>query len=629
MAPDDGSPAPKGSDPAPGRRRAWIAGAAALVAVAGAVWLRERAGGDAGEGAPAATGRASRVGFEDVAPEAGITFRMRFLPDEQGAKFKINLYDHGCGVAIADYDGDGDDDVYFTNQLGANALYRNDGNGRFTDVTKSAGGLGLDDRVCAAASFADVDDDGDQDLYVTSTRGGNVFFRNRGDGTFVDETASAGLTLVAHSQLPVFFDADGDGELDLLVTNTAKWTTEQFDPKARYYAGPLTLFEALDAPIEENRFYRGRGDGTFADATAESGLGGYGWSGDAAVFDSDEDGDLDVVVENMFGRTELFQNDGKGRFRPVLRETLGKTSYGAIGAKAFDYDGDGRLDVVMTDMHSDMWMLPDVSPASIDPARKYASVLGPLTEADIAADPKLEEFRRRLSYRPADVLFGNVLLRNLGGGRFEETSGPAGLETFWPWGVATGDFDGDGDEDVFIPSGMGYPFPFWPSTLLMNDGAGRFTNRGAEAGIETPRGGRYLDEKIGGRPASKSSRSAATADLDGDGRLDLVVSNFNDRPYVYMNRWKPRNWVELRLRGTTSNRDAIGAFVTLRAGGRTLVRQVQAAGGYLAQSSKTLHFGLGAAASIDGCEIRWPGGIVQTLDHLEPNRLHDVREPPK
>ena len=628
MTPEASTP-PNAPGRPSGRRARLIATSVIVATLATVLYVVMRSKNETGPSAPdkpvASTG--SDVGFADVAPDVGITFRMRFLEREQGEKFKINLYDHGCGVAIADYDGDGDDDVYFTNQLGPNALYRNDGHGHFTDVTRSAGGLGLDDRICVSASFGDVDNDGDQDLYVTSTRGGNAFFRNQGDGTFEEETAAAGLTLVAHSEQPTFFDADGDGKLDLLVTNTAKWTTGEFDPVARYYVGQRTLFEMMDDPIEENLFYRGRGDGTFVDATAESGLQGFGWSGDAAVFDADDDGDLDVLIANMFGKTELFRNDGKGRFVPALRQTLGKMSWGAMGVKAIDFDGDGRLDVFMTDMHSDMWMFPNFNPASANHARRYDSPLGSFSAADIAADAALTEFRSRLKYRPEEMVFGNTLFHNLGGGRFDEVSQAAGAETLWPWGVAVGDFDGDGDADAFIPSGMGFPYTFCPSAFLENDGTGRFANRAAEAGVEVPRGGKFLDERIGGRVAAKSSRSVAAADLDGDGRLDLVVSNFNDRPYVYMNRWKPRNWVELRLKGTTSNRDAIGALVTLEAGGRKIVRQVDAAGGYLAQSSKTLHFGLASATSIDRCEIRWPSGIVQRLEGLAPNCRHDVIEP--
>src|SRR5579871_402266 len=162
-------------------------------------------------------------GFSELARESGITFRMAFLPGEQGEHFKSNLYDHGCGVAVGDYDGDGYDDIYFCNQLGANALYKNRGDGTFADVTREAG-VELGDRICVAATFADFDNDGHQDLYVTSTRGGNVLFHNLGNGKFKDITKEAGLTCIAHSQTAVFFDYDNDGYLDLFVTNTAEWT---------------------------------------------------------------------------------------------------------------------------------------------------------------------------------------------------------------------------------------------------------------------------------------------------------------------------------------------------------------------------------------------------------------------
>jgi hypothetical protein len=216
---------------------------------------------------------------------------MRFLPNEQGRHFKINLYDHGCGVAVGDYNGDGRDDIYFVNQLGPNALYRNNGDGTFTDVTQAAG-VALGDRVCVGAVFADYDNDGHQDLFVTSTRGGNVLFRNRGDGTFRDVTQQAGLTHVGHSQTATFFDFDNDGYLDLLVTNTAQWTRNWFDQKTRSFVGLSRLEDLITSPVESNILYRNNGDGTFTDVTAQAGLKGTGWGGDVAVFDFDEDGYL-------------------------------------------------------------------------------------------------------------------------------------------------------------------------------------------------------------------------------------------------------------------------------------------------------------------------------------------------
>src|SRR5579884_2430865 len=179
-------------------------------------------------------------GFKDIAREAGLTWRMSFLSHEQGTTVKTNLYDHGCGVAVGDYDGDGHDDIYFCNQLGKNALYHNKGDGSFEDVTDKAG-VGLGDRICVAATWADYDNSGRQSLFVTSTRGGNVLFKNMGNGTFKDVTKEAGLSHVGHSQACLWFDFDNDGYLDLLVTNTAHWTTDQHEPGSRYFRGPKDL----------------------------------------------------------------------------------------------------------------------------------------------------------------------------------------------------------------------------------------------------------------------------------------------------------------------------------------------------------------------------------------------------
>ena len=173
---------------------------------------------------------------------------------------------------------------------------------------------------------------------------------------------------------------------------------------------------------------------------------------------------------------------------------------------------------------------------------------------------------------------------------------------------------------------MGHPWDYWPSPLLRNNGDGTFTDVAAAAGIEPPAAGKVFG-KIGPYDATRSSRCAAVGDFDGDGRLDLIVNNFNHEPYLHMNRSPGRSFIAFRLRGRGMNRDAVGAVVRLHAGGRVQVRQVDAAGGYLAQSTKTLHFGLGGATSVDRCEIRWPGGRTQVLENPEPGQLHVVAQP--
>jgi hypothetical protein len=578
--------------------------------------------------------------FRECAEEAGIAFHMDFLPSEQGIlPFKINLYDHGCGVAVGDFDGDGFDDLFFVNQLGRCALYRNKGDGTFEDVTQKAG-VGLGDRICVAAVWCDYDNDGYPDLYVTSTRGGNVLFHNNGNGTFTDVTDKAGVKCIAHSQTAVFFDYNNDGLPDLFVTNTAQWTLNKARGD-RFFPGPESFWDMARSTPEEHKLFRNNGDGTFTDVTKKAGLLGKGWGGDVAVFDYDEDGWLDLFITNMFGASQLYRNNHDSTFTEVTRTVLGRTSWGAIGCKAFDFNNDGHLDLFVTDMHSDMWWPFGMDPRKAPPgvlAKKYPHVVGYSYERSRDAPGLEKDYAVTFKIDYDAVVFGNTFFRRLPSGKFAEVSDKANLETFWPWGIVTGDFDNDGYEDVFIPAGMGFPYYYWPNSLLMNNGDETFTDRARSAGLDPPPGGTYLDQTIADKPAARSSRAAAVADFRRVGRLDLVVNNFNDRAHYFRNEFPQRNYIQFRLTGARrkadpvndpvkkSSRDAIGALVTIHLGKEVMVRQVQAAGGYLSQSSRTLHFGLGGREKVDWVEIRWPSGRRQRIDTPPIHKLHEIQE---
>jgi cytochrome oxidase Cu insertion factor (SCO1/SenC/PrrC family) len=582
--------------------------------------------------------------FTDGLGRSGIRFRN--VASQDLAKFyRPTHYDHGTAVAAADVDGDGLPDLYFVNQAGPNALYRNLGGGRFEDVTAAASlsgtTLAVGDRACVGASFADIDNDGHPDLFVTSVRQGNLLFRNDGHGHFEDVTAQAGVGGHGeHASGAVFFDYDGDGWLDLFVTNVGVFTGDERRRDGLWVSFP----DAFAGHLHPERFetsilYRNLGGGRFEEVSRASGLVHSAWSGDATAFDDDADGRPDLYVLSMQGHDELWRNLGGGRFERRSREVFPRTPWGSMGVKVFDWNGDGRPDLFVTDMHTDM--AGELRPE--DERRKH--------------DPATMFPPRFLGTDGRHVL-GNALFTSAGTTgqpSYVEMSDAANAETGWPWGPSVGDLNADGWPDVFIAAGMNFPYRYHGNDVLLNDAGGRFVNAEFLLGIE-PRArlvrpwftldcdgedkehpicqgeqvaSMSLDGRSGGHAsgveplhgevtvwASRASRSAVVLDLDGDGDLDVVTNNYGDVPQVLLSDLAQRgavHFLEIRLKGTRSNRDGLGAVVTVRASGRDQVQVNDGKSGYLAQSSLPLYFGLGGATDADAITVRWPDGRVQTL----------------
>lgn len=573
--------------------------------------------------------------FTDQLKESGITFVHRAV-DDATKHMRMGHYDHGNAVAVADVDGDGLYDLYFVNQVGGNELWKNLGGGKFKNITEEAG-VALPGRISVAAAFADIDNDGDQDLFVTTVRGGNALFENDGRGRFRDITKEAGLSLEAHSSGAFFFDYDKDGLVDLLVCNVGKYTTDQKGPDGEY-VGIQNAFSGHLYPdrYEHPVLYKNMGRNHFKDVTTEVGLQPHGWCGEASFADLNGDGWPGIFFLNMQGHSHYYENvDGK-KFVERTDVYFPKTPWGAMGIKFFDFDNDGRTDLFIADMHSDM---------SDEPGPENEKLKSKVTWDESYIQGKKDEF-----------IFGNALYHNLGNGKFEEISDRLGLETYWPWGPSVGDVNADGWEDVFIPSGMSYPYRYGINSLLLNDHGEKFLDSEFVLGIE-PRKKLYtpwfeidcsdpreveeqakLNSKVcvgqSGKSiimSPRSSRSAAIFDLENDGDLDIVVNDFNSEPQVLVSNLAQReriHWLKVVLNGTSSNRNGLGAVVRVYAGGRTYFRYYDGKSGYLAQSVLPLYFGLGATTKIDRVEVDWPSGRKQVLTTgLQENQTLLITEP--
>src|SRR2546422_2930098 len=291
--------------------------------------------------------------FSDRYEESGIRFEHHPV-DDAAKNYKAVHYDHGNGLAVADVDSDGRLDIYFVNQLGSNQLWRNLGHGKFENITSSAG-VGLEDRISVTASFADIDNDGLPDLFVTTVRMGNVLFKNLGRGKFQDISREAGLGYVGHSSGAVFFDFNNDGLLDLFLCNVGVYTSDERGRGGFYvaYADAFTRYQN-PAYSEQSILYQNLGGGKFKDVSKEMGLQHRGWSGDATFCDVNQDGYPDLYVLSMSGDDKYYENDRGKRFVEKTAAYFPKTPWGAMGVKFFDFNLDGLMDLFVTDMHSDM-----------------------------------------------------------------------------------------------------------------------------------------------------------------------------------------------------------------------------------------------------------------------------------
>jgi hypothetical protein len=511
--------------------------------------------------------------FEDVTANAGIGFVHQYCD----SKIANIIESNGAGGTWLDYDGDGLMDLYLVNSgplsgvthqapgtpREPNRLYRNRGDGTFEDVTHKAGLEGAG--YCTAAIAADYDNDGHTDLFVTAV-GRCYLYHNRGDGTFEDVTEKAGVVNAGGTGIgAVFFDADNDGYLDLFVANYLT-----FDPAYQLYFNPDAYPGPLSYKPQFNKLYRNRGDGTFEDVSESAGIKIPGHRAmSVVVVDYNQDGAPDLYISNDGTPNVLLANDGKGHFKDIALEAgvafnaMGEAA-GSMAATIGDCNGDGYDDILVTRLgYGSMYM---GTAKGVYDDRMMASGLGSLTAQ------------------------------------------------FVGWGGCFLDFDNDGDLDIFIANGDAHYLVGWESLLLENRGDATYVDAAAK-------GGAYFKTKV-------RARGSAVADYDNDGLMDIIVTTMGDRPFLLHNKDKSGNhWLTVDLEGTGSNRDGFGALVKVTAGGKTYSEQARCAFGFLMQSDRRLHFGLGKASTVDRLEIRWPSKQVQEMTNIKTDQILKVREP--
>jgi hypothetical protein len=532
---------------------------------------------------------APKINFVDIAARAGLTARTIF----GGELLKKYIVEStGGGAAFFDYDNDGWPDIFLVNgstlegfpkgQEPTSHLYRNNRDGTFADVTQKAGVslTGWGQGVCAG----DYDNDGRTDLFVTFW-GHNVLLHNNGDGTFTDATKKAGLWRAdpQWSTGCAFVDYDRDGHVDLFIAHYVDFDSAQLkDPAAAsacdwqgipVFCGPMGLKGT------RSQLFHNNGDGTFTDVSKQSGIAAtpsyYCFTPLTADFDND--GWPDIYVSCDSTASMLFHNNHDGTFTEsaltagVAFNEDGHTQAG-MGVSAADYDGDGWLDILKTNFSGDT----------------------------------------------------PTLYHNSGDGTFADVTFQAGLggdSHFLGWGALFIDVDDDGWPDLFMANGHVYP---------EIDGKGlNSTFRERKVLYWNERNGKFKDVSLDAGPgitASFNSHGAVSADIQNDGSVGILVNNSFDRPSLLKNTAARGNWILVKLLGTKSNRDAIGARVTLRSEGHEQLQEVRSGGSFISQSDFRLHFGLGRATQVDSLQIRWPGGALQNLENVPVNQILTIEE---
>jgi hypothetical protein len=563
--------------------------AVTAVAVAIALWPEPTyQPGEAIEGLTADLARTlppdyTPVSFVDATRESGIDFR-----HFSGRRSTQLPEDYGSGAAWSDFDNDGWLDLFVVNMAGPitlsaseiessparSALYRNNGDGTFTDVTTTAGvelrnfGMGV--------AWADYDNDGWSDLVVTSF-GANTLYRNNGDGSFTDLTARAGLDGPEGFWTGAAWgDYDRDGFVDLYIAGYVEYASRDDQAVAlQYQAEVPASLNPSSFPPSANLLYRNNGNGTFTEVAARARvLGERGRSLGATGTDFDDDGWPDLYVANDVSDNVLYHNLHDGTFDEVSHSALVADYRGAMGIAVGDWDGDADLDMFVTH-----WI-----------AQENALYSNLLTQSKALARPSSE---LRFMDEADRYGVGQIALDFIG------------------WGTAFVDYDNDGRLDLFVTNGSTFQQPDQTHLLIpMRDQL--FWNRGPEQGfydVSAVSGPYFAEQRVG--------RGAALADYDDDGDVDIFVVNHDGRAVLLRNEHDgAHGWLEVTLEGTESNRSAIGARLRVVAGSTVQVREIGSQASYLSQHSRTEHFGLGLLGQVDTLEIQWPSGLRQVVTNL-------------